>query len=113
MNQILLGAAFPFLLALLMYACRRARAPLWLLLWTPYLMALSALWAVAPDLPRLLGNYALYDRLSLDPRMNMFYWHYSIDMTESDSPWYALGLVLMLAGLLAAAWRELHLAEKT
>lgn len=113
MNQILLGAAVPFLVAVLLYACLRARAPLWLLLWTPYCMALSALWAVAPDLPRLFDNYALYDRLSLDPRMNMFYWHYSIDMTESDSRWYALGLVVMLACLLAAVWRELYRVEKT
>lgn len=111
MNQILLGASVPFVLAAVAYACMRARSPLWMLFWTPYCMGLSALWAVAPDLPRLFGNYRLYDRLSMDPRMNMFYWHYSIDMAESDSPMYALGLVLMLAALLAGAWRELHLAE--
>jgi hypothetical protein len=54
----------------------------------------------------------LHARLQVDPRMDIFLWHYSIDLIESDSNLYALGLVLMLGVLLAIAWREVLLADK-
>ncbi len=110
-NHLLIGALGPFLLALLLYTLRGGRAPLWLLIAAPLLMALGALWAVAPDLPRLFGYHDLYMRWAFDPRMNIFFWHYSIDQRETDPPWYAAGLVLMAAALLAAAWNELRREE--
>lgn len=112
MNQILLGSAIVFLPAAALYALRGCHASLRMLVWTPLLMAAGSLWAIAPDLPRLVGWYDLYHRLALDPRMNVFFWHYSIDQVEIDALWYLPAGVLMLAGLLLAAWRELYLLEK-
>lgn len=111
MNQLLLGAAIPFCAAAVVYAVRGGRAGLGLLIGTPVTMAACAIWAVVPDLPRFVGLHALYLRLSMDPRMNMFFWHYSIDRTETDSPWYAAGFALLAAALLLAAWRELCARE--
>lgn len=111
MNQILLGASIPFLAGALIYLCRGMRAGLPLLITTPLAMAALALWAIAPDLPRIVGLHSLYDRLSRDPRMDIFLWHYTIDQIESDSRWYAVGIVLMAGALLAAAYRELKRRE--
>jgi hypothetical protein len=113
MNQLLIGAAFPFSIALIVYLARRARAGVAALVLTPLAMGLCALWAVVPDLPRLLGMHDLYFRLANDPRTNMFFWHYSIDRIEIDSSLYHAGLLLMACGLLAAAWRELYLRERS
>jgi hypothetical protein len=112
MNQILFGASVVFLPAALIYAIRGFRASLRMLVWAPVLMAAGALWAIVPDIPRVIGWYDLYHRLALDPRMNIFLWHYSIDQVEVDALWYLPAGVLMLGGLLAAAWRELYLLEK-
>jgi hypothetical protein len=111
MNQLLLGASVPFTLALIIYLARGGRAGLILLILTPLAMALSALWAVAPDIPRLLGLHSLYQRLALDPRMDIFWWHYSIDRIEADSSWYAVGIALMAAALITAATRQLFMEE--
>ncbi|MBL7114879.1 MAG: hypothetical protein ISS35_03865 [Kiritimatiellae bacterium] len=112
MNQLLLGSAIPFAVALLIYLLRRCRASLPTLVITPLAMLLGALWAVIPDLPRIVGKNDLYLRWSKDPRMNLFFWHYSIDLTESDSPWYAAGIAVLLALLLAAAWQQLSRMER-
>jgi hypothetical protein len=112
MNQLLLGAAIPFGFALLIYAMKRARASLPWLLVTPVAMAAGAVWAIVPDLPRMVGAHQLYLKWSMDPRMNIFFWHYAIDATESDSPWYAAGLVVLGAAVLGIAWRELRLRER-
>jgi hypothetical protein len=111
MNQVLLGGAIPFFIALLIYALRKQRAGLPFLLLTPAAMALGILWAVIPDLPRLLGRHDLYLRWAQDPRMDLFFWHYSIDRVELESSWYAVGLLCMAATLLAIAWRELARKE--
>ena len=111
MNQVALGAAIPFAAATAVYAARRFRASTTMLAVTPALMALSALWAVIPDVPRLVGWTSLYMRLAQDPRINIFWWHYTIDQIEEVSAWPQAALVLMLAGLVLAAWRELRLAE--
>ena len=111
MNQVLLGASFPFVVLALIYGLRGGRAGLGMLILGPIVTGMSAVWAVAPDLPRLFGMHDLYMRLSFDPRCNIFYWHYTIDQIEGDSPWYAVGLVLMAAAFLYAAWRELRRAE--
>jgi hypothetical protein len=83
-----------------------------MLILTPVFMALTALWAVLPDLPRLFGCYDLYHRLSHDPRTNIFLWHYAVDQIEIESPAFNVVLFLLLAGLLASAWRELRLKEE-
>ncbi|MBN1558559.1 MAG: hypothetical protein JW951_10495 [Lentisphaerae bacterium] len=111
MNQLLLGAAFPFAVGLILYVRRRARASLRLLTVVPAAMAAGALWAVAPDIPRLLGWSGLYLRLARSPWTDIFLFHYTIDRLESDSPLFGLGLVLMAAALSAAAWREMALRE--
>ena len=112
MNHLLLGAAIPFLLGALIYGIRRFRASFWMLILIPCAMAMSMLWAVAPDLPRLFGFHSLYDRLSRDPRCNIFFWHYRIDLTETEWTGYAVGFVLLFVAVILAAWRELHLTEK-
>ena len=113
MNHVLLGASIPFLAAAVVYALRGFRAGLAGLIGTPLAMAAFGLWAAAPDLPRMIGMHDLYMRLYLDPRMNIFFWHYAIDQIETDSPWYAVGIAFLAAGLLAAALRELRLRDRT
>lgn len=112
MNQVLIGSAIPFTVAMLAYLLRRGRAGLPFLLATPAAMLLGALWAEIPDLPRLAGHHALYSRWANDPRMDLFFWHYSIDRIETDSSWYAVGLLLMAAILLGIACRELARRER-
>jgi len=112
MNQVVLGASIPFAIGAVVYLSRRCRISLRGLVVLPVCMFLSAVWAVAPDIPRLLGMQALYNRLAHDPRCDIFLWHYTIDRMESDSPLFLPALVLVAASLLAVAWREIYLAEK-
>jgi hypothetical protein len=112
MNQILLGAFIPFAVAVVIYLARGLRAGLPLLVITPLAMTVSALWAVAPDIPRLFGLHDLYLRLSFDPRTDIFWWHYTIDKIEADSSWYAVGIALMAAALMVAALRQLFMEEQ-
>ena len=83
-----------------------------MLVGTPLLMAGTVFWAVIPDLPRLLGMQDLYFKMSLDPRCNIFLWHYSIDRVEKDSPWFLAGVLVIMVSMLAATWRELRIAEE-
>ena len=112
MNQVVLGAAVPLLIAGIVYLSRRCRASLEFLLLTPLFMALGGIWAVVPDLPRVFGNHALYDRLAKNPACDVFLFHYTIDQKEIDSPWWLLGLLAIGGSLLFAAIRELWLAER-
>ena len=117
MHQLVMGAAIPLVLAIIVYICLRCRAPMWLLLLTPPAMALGAIWAVAPDIPRLIGWHSLYRKLATDPRSDIFFWHYSIDQIEAAhldamTPMFNACFALLVALLLLAAWRELHLAEQ-
>jgi len=111
MNQIVIGAAVPFLIAIVIYAAKRFRAGRGLLIGAPLFMLLGAVWAVVPDLPRLWGDHALYDRLARDPRMNLFFMHYTIDQIETYSGWWFALALGMAAALLFMAWRELKMAE--
>jgi len=112
MHQLALGASLAFVAGLIVYAFRRGRASLAFLLTLPLLMGLGALWAVVPDLPRVVGNSDLYYRLAKDPRMDIFFWHYSIDLVERHSPWHVPLVLFMMCTLLAVAWRELRLRER-
>ena len=111
MNQVLLGLFIPYTVAALIYTARRGRASIRMLILFPLVMLAGSLWAIAPDIPRILRNDALYDRLSRDPRCNIFFMHYTIDQMECDSPWYTAIFMLVIASLLYAAWRELKCRE--
>lgn len=113
MNQLLLGAFFPFTAGLVYYAFNKGRASFSALIVLPLLMLVSMIWAIVPDIPRLFGYRDLYYKLALDPRCNIFFWHYSIDLVEKDSPLYSLGFALIAGSLLFAVWRELKLSEET
>lgn len=112
MNQLLLGASIPFLVGVAIFIRRRGRASLRMLILLPSSMLLGMLWAVAPDLPRLVGMTALYIKLCRASWTNIFFWHYTIDQLESASPLYAIGLVLMMLTLVFMAWSELREREK-
>ncbi len=111
MNQLLLGASIPFLIATVMYLLRGRRASIVMLAIVPISMMVSALWAVLPDIPRLLGYNRIYMRLASDPICDIFWWHYTIDQREVDSPWFAIGFIVIVMLLLLAILRELKIAE--
>lgn len=112
MNQLLIGACLPFTAGLIYYLLKKRRASFAALIFFPVLMLASMAWAIAPDLPRFFGFRDLYYKLALDPRCNIFYWHYSIDLTESDSPLYFIGFILIASSMLFAVWREIKLSEE-
>ena len=112
MNQIVLGASIPFILAGMIYIARRGRASFGMLIVTPFLMILSALWAIAPDIPRLFGYQLYYNKIALDPRCDIFFWHYTIDQTETDSAIFFPIFVLLGISLLMAVWREIYFTER-
>lgn len=111
-NQLLIGAAIPYLAGLLIYFLRQGRAGLFFITLWPLSMVFGALWAIIPDIPRLLGMYDLYIRLSNDPRMDIFFWHYTIDRIEDYSPWYNALWVLIAYTLFAVILREIHRLEQ-
>ncbi len=113
MNHVLIGAGIPFLVCAIVYAVRRGRASFAWLIATPIAMALGAFWASIPDMPRLLHVNDLYARWYLDPRMNVFFWHYRLDYVETDTPLAIAGCVLLVVLLFVVAWRELRLRERS
>lgn len=112
MNQLLLGAGLPYLVAAVIYFRRGWRASPRILVVAPAIMVAGALFAVVPDMPRLVGNTELYGRLHHTPIGDLFLLHRTIDRVEIDSPAYLFGFVLMGLSLIAAAWRELALREQ-
>lgn len=123
MNHVLLGATIPFVIGVVIYVLRRGRAGVPLLILVPLAMAFMAIWAVAPDIPRMLGHQGLYLRLTRDPSMDIFLWHHTLDqlensprwysVLESDSSWFSVGIALEAAALMGAAVRELFRKEPT
>ena len=111
MNHILLRSLIPFTCSAILYLRRGFRASTRMLVITPVAMAIVSLWAVVPDIPRVLGRYELYHQMAADPRCNVFLFHYSIDLVETCSPLYHAGLVTLAASLILVAWRELRLRE--
>jgi hypothetical protein len=112
MNQVVIGAAIPYLVCAVIYFARKARASMTLLVAGPLAMAACATWAVVPDIPRALGMDGLYSRLANDPRSNIFFFHYTIDRLETDSILYTVAFVLMALSIFAVAWREVWLVER-
>jgi hypothetical protein len=117
MHQLILGAVLPLAIALIIYLARRCRAPMWLLLSTPVAMGICAVWAVVPDLPRLVRMHTLYTKLARSPWTDIFFWHFSIDQIEAAhldamTPLFNALFALLLAALLALAWTELRRAER-
>lgn len=111
MNQVLLGIFIPYTVTLLIYTAKRFRCSMSMLILSPVAMLVFALWAIAPDIPRVLGFDSLYDKLSRNPRCDIFFFHYTIDNMEINSPWYSAVFVLVLLSILFAAWRELRTRE--
>jgi hypothetical protein len=113
MNHILVGSALPFLIGSLLYLLNGRRASVRGLILTPLAMAVCSTWAVAPDLPRIVGWHSLDQRLaSTNPWIDIFFWHHTINLHETTCTWYNVAFVGMLAGLFLAAWRELRIAEQ-
>jgi len=110
--NVFVGAAIPFALAVVVYLLRRGRLSLPWLVAIPVLVCGGAFWASVPDIPRILGFHGLYLRLAHDPRINVFFWHYTIDAMEVDSSLYLAACVLMVVLFLGACWRELRLRER-
>ncbi len=112
MNHLAVGAAIPFLIGLLFYIRARGRASLRLLVGTPAAMFACATWAVLPDLPRTFGFSGYDTTLNMNPKIDIFFWHYTINLYEGHTEAAAnIAFALMLAGLFLAAWRELHCLE--
>ncbi len=117
MHHPLIGAFFPFIIALCLYFRRGARGSLRLLILTPAAMAACALWAVIPDIPRLIGAQQFYLKLTRSQLSNIFFLHYTIDQIEHlyfepIAPLFNVLFVIMVFLLLTAAWNELCQAEQ-
>ena len=67
MNQIVIGATGPYLISACIYLVSKTRASRALLIVAPLSMAACAIWAILPDIPRLIGMDSLYRRLAGDP----------------------------------------------
>jgi hypothetical protein len=114
MNHIVAGTLLPFIIGAAIYLIRGRRASLRLLIVTPMMMFICATWAVLPDLPRTFGFSGYDTTISMNPIINIFFFHYTINLYENDTDApYNLAFGLMLAALLYAAWRELRRCEKT
>jgi len=111
MNQVFLGAVIPYGVILLLYWRRSCRASFSMLIAAPLITVLSALWAVVPDIPRILGMPELYETLARARWTNIFYFHHAIDMVEPDVSGYLYGIAVIALSYMAAAWRELLLEE--
>ncbi len=112
MNQMVIGAAIPFIIGIIIFCFKRFRASFKMLVTIPVTMALGALWAIAPDLPRFFGFLALYDKLSRDPRCDIFFWHYTIDKIETDSNIFPALMLIMIISVTWVALRELRISEE-
>jgi len=111
MNHFLYGATIPFVVGALIYLVRGCRANLVMLIFIPLAMGGLAVWACAPDIPRMLGFHQYYMQIHSTSHINIFLWHYTIDQNEIESSWYAVGIGLEGAAVMAAAIRQLFVEE--
>jgi hypothetical protein len=113
MNQLLLGALIPYTVAAILYMRHGCRASVRFLVIAPLAMAAGALWAVLPDVPRLLGFQRLYHALAGQAWIDIFFLHRTIDRIETDSVLYSVGIVILFVSLALAALREIALLEES
>lgn len=111
MNHLVFGSVWPFLVAVILFLRSGCRASLSLLVLTPVAMVVCATWAVLPDLTRTFGLAGYNTDISMNPAIDIFFLHYTLNLHESYSPWLNVAFVAMPLTLLLAAWRELHLLE--
>jgi hypothetical protein len=112
MNHLTVGALIPFVIGCVLYVKRGFRAGAGMLTCVPLAMFLCATWAVLPDLPRTFGLAGYDPGISANPRIDVFFWHYTLNLHETDNPVFTVVFVGMALCLFAAAWRELYLGEK-
>jgi hypothetical protein len=113
-NHVLIGAFLPFLICAVLYAARGFRAGGALLVLGPLAMLASGFVAIIPDLPRLWGNQVLYVEWHHRSWCNLAWGHCAIDRHDRIDSWPGFAVLFVLCGavILAAAWRELRLAER-
>ena len=116
MHQPLFGAILPVLFAAALYLARGRQASLRMLICTPIAMLVCALWAIVPDLPKLVGNMDLYYQLHRTAWSNIFFLHIWIDAIEGTwlepyNPIFNTLFTIIIALPMLAAWRELRLLE--
>ena len=63
--------------------------------------------------PRTFGLTGYDTDISMNPIIDIFFFHYTINLHESYSPWFSIGFVFMLIALLWAAWHELKRTEES
>jgi len=112
MHQFIFGAMFPFAVGAVVYACRGFRGSLRFFVILPTLMFGCGLWAVVPDVPRLLGAQSMYERLAGMKWTDVFFLHHTIDRIEVDSPWYSVVFVVLCLSMLFSLWREVRIRER-
>lgn len=116
MHQPLFGAIFPVIIAAILFCTRGKRASLAMLIVTPVAMLGCAVWAVMPDLPKLLGQMDLYYRMHNTAWSNLFFLHLWIDAIEDTwfdpyTPIFNSLFTIIVALPMIAAWYELHQRE--
>ena len=115
MNHVVIGAALPFAICVLLYARAGGRASGRLLVLGPIAMLASGTLAVFPDLPRALHDTDRYFAWHQAAWCNVSWGHCWIDAhpeSEDWLGWTVLG-VLLGAAVLGAAYRELRRREAT
>lgn len=117
MHQPLFGASIPVIIAMLIYSKNKRRASLHMLVCTPALMLVCAVWAVIPDIPRLVGFSSLYYKMQSSPWANIFFLHQWIDTIEAAwfdacTPLFNTLFIIIVTLPLITAWRELALRER-
>jgi hypothetical protein len=113
-NEVLVGAALPLLVCVAIYLAHRGRAGWKLLVFGPLAMLVSGVIGVIPDLPRMFGHVDLYYRWHHSSWCNLCWGHCWIDARPRLDDWPGWPVVGILTGamVLAAAYRELVLAER-
>lgn len=97
MNQFVIGMIPFFLIMIIRFFLKRFKLEIKELILHLSLMLLSGLWAIIPDLPRVIGMNKLYIKLSKTEWINIFWFHYSIDKAESGNFIYAYFIFIIIA----------------
>jgi hypothetical protein len=113
-NHVVIGAAIPLFVCALVYAAHGFRAGWKLLVFGPIAMLLSGIVAVAPDLPRPLGDLERYQAWHKASWCNLSWGHCWIDARKSVDEWRGWPVVAIAYGalVLLVAYRELRRLER-